>query len=79
MVPAGNKTKRLSSVNHTKTIHYHHHHDHQHYHNNRLGAPFWLFPYCLISQKKKKRSVTIEDSLQSTLSLYLIWLGFRVN
>ena len=26
MVPAGNKAKRLSSVNHTtKTIHYHHH------------------------------------------------------
>ena len=31
MVPAGNKTKRLSSVNHTtKTIHHHHHH-HYHY------------------------------------------------
>ena len=27
MVPAGNKAKRLSSVNHTtKTIHHHHHH-----------------------------------------------------
>ena len=26
MVPAGNKTKRLSSVNHTtRTIHHHHH------------------------------------------------------
>ena len=30
MVPAGNKAKRLSSVNHTtKTIH-HHHHLHHH-------------------------------------------------
>ena len=29
MVPAGNKAKRLSSVNHTtKTIHDHHHHHH---------------------------------------------------
>ena len=31
MVPAGNKAKRLSSVNHiTKTIHHHHHHHHHH-------------------------------------------------
>ena len=30
MVPAGNKGKRLSSVNHTtETIHHHHHHHHQ--------------------------------------------------
>ena len=30
MVPAGNKSKRLSLVNHTtKTIHRHHHHHHQ--------------------------------------------------
>ena len=29
MVPAGNKAKRLSSVNHTtKTFHHHHHHHH---------------------------------------------------
>ena len=28
MVPAGNKAKRLWSVNHTtKTIHHHHHHE----------------------------------------------------
>ena len=33
MVPAGNKAKRLSLVNHTtKTIH-HHHHDHHHHHH----------------------------------------------
>ena len=32
MVPAGNKTKCLSSVNHTtKTIHHHHHHHHHHH------------------------------------------------
>ena len=31
MIPAGNKAKRLSSVNHTtKTIHHHHHHHHHH-------------------------------------------------
>ena len=31
MVPAGNKAKRLSSVNHTiKTNHHHHHHHHHH-------------------------------------------------
>ena len=31
MVPARNKAKRLSSVNHTtKTIHHHHHHHHHH-------------------------------------------------
>ena len=30
MVPAGNKAKGLSSVNHTtETIHHHHHHHHQ--------------------------------------------------
>ena len=30
MVPAGNKAKRLSSVNHTtKTIHHHYHHHHR--------------------------------------------------
>ena len=32
MVPAGNKAKRLSSINHTtKTIHHHHHHHHHHH------------------------------------------------
>ena len=32
MVTAGNKAKRLSSVNHTtKTIHRHHHHHHHHH------------------------------------------------
>ena len=31
MVPAENKAKRLSSVNHTaRTIHHHHHHHHHH-------------------------------------------------
>ena len=33
MVPAGNKAKRLSLVNHTKkTIHHLHHHHHHHHH-----------------------------------------------
>ena len=32
MAPAGNKAKRLSSVNHTtKTIHHHHHYHHHHH------------------------------------------------
>ena len=36
VVPAGNKAKRLSLVNHTtKTIHDHHHHHHHHYHHIR--------------------------------------------
>ena len=34
MVPAGNKAKRFSSVNHTtKTIHHHHHHHRHHHHH----------------------------------------------
>ena len=33
MIPAGNKAKHLSSVNHTtKTIHHHHHLHHLHHH-----------------------------------------------
>ena len=37
MVSAGNKAKRLSSVNHTiKTIHHHHHHHHNHNHHKLL-------------------------------------------
>ena len=36
MVPAGNKAKRLSSVNHTtKTILHHHHHHHHHVINGK--------------------------------------------
>ena len=35
MIPAGNKAKRLSSVNHTtKTIHHHHHHHHHDHHHH---------------------------------------------
>ena len=36
MVPAGNKTKRLSSVNHTTKAINHHHHHHHHYHHHRI-------------------------------------------
>ena len=32
MVPAGNKTKRISPVNHTKKTILHHHHHHHHHH-----------------------------------------------
>ena len=37
MVPAGNKAKRLSLINHTtKTNHHHyHHHDHHHHHHQQ--------------------------------------------
>ena len=50
MVPAGNKAKRLSSVNHTiKTIHHHRHHHHHHqpfqdgdrYHIKASPLIFW--------------------------------------
>ena len=34
MVPAGNKARRLSSVNHTTKIIHHHHHHHHHYHHH---------------------------------------------
>ena len=35
VVPAGNKAKRLSSVNHTtKAIHHHHHHHHHHHYHH---------------------------------------------
>ena len=38
MVPAGNKVKRLSSINHTiKTIHHHHYHHHRFDNNNNLS------------------------------------------
>ena len=38
MVPAGNKAKCLSLVNHTtKAIHhYHHHHHHHHHHHQQI-------------------------------------------
>ena len=35
MVPAGNKAKRLSSVNHTTKTIYHYHHNHHHHHHHR--------------------------------------------
>ena len=37
MVPAGNKAKRLSSVNHTTKTNYHHHHQ------IMLKKVFWCF------------------------------------
>ena len=44
MVPAGNKAKRLSSVNHTtKTIHYHHHHP-SHSHAPQFSTSFSSSP-----------------------------------
>ena len=61
MVPAGNKTKRLSSVNHTtKTIHHHHHHHHHHHEASHFGESqekfkIWVldhtFTYLLVVQK----------------------------
>ena len=41
MVPAENKAKRLSSVNHTaKTIHHHHHHHYQGSLKDKILDPF---------------------------------------
>ena len=36
MVLAGNKAKRLSSVNHTVKVHHLHHHHHYHHHHHHI-------------------------------------------
>ena len=44
MVPAGNKAKRLSLVNHTaKTIHHHHYHHHHHAKIVKAFKPLTVF------------------------------------
>ena len=55
MVPAGNKAKLLSWVNHTtKIIHYHYHHHHHHHHQKKI---YWMIDWLLrafaISNSKK--------------------------
>ena len=53
MVPAGNKAKRLSLVNHTtKTIHHHHNDDHQNFKFSNFSLycnvdPLFYFEYGL--------------------------------
>ena len=48
MVPAGNKAKHLSSVNHTtKTIHHHHHH--HHHVNESIQYNYYFFSYWIFN------------------------------
>ena len=64
MVPAGNKAKRLSSVNHTtKTIHHHHHHHHNHHHR-----PLSLYSktFVLITQNLASHFISQYESAPST-------------
>ena len=67
MVPAGNKVKRLLSVNcTTKTIHHQHHHYHHYYHYQQLDVSafcFWSIPgifknsiFCIISKATSSKS-----------------------
>ena len=55
MVPAGNKAKCLSSVNHTtEKIHHphHHHHLHHHYHHHQMQLQQFLF--CMLMKTFQK-------------------------
>ena len=62
MVPAGYKTKRLSSVNHTrKTIHHHHHHHHHHH----------LFSYYSILPASPLCSIAIQSVLFLIVFIFL--------
>ena len=62
MVPAGNKAKRISSVNHTtKTIHHHHHH-----HNIAKENKTEIFPnifYCCYLVVKTHSSIEFQNSI----------------
>ena len=63
MVSAGNKTKRLSSVNHTtKIIHHHHRHHHPSAHSTRHGINSLLFR-CSLLWNNLSRETT--DSLST--------------
>ena len=54
MVPAGNKAKLLSWVNHTtKIIHYHYHHHHHHHQKKIYWMIDWLLRGFAISNSKK--------------------------
>ena len=62
MVPAGNKSNRLSSVNHTrKTIHHHHHHHHHHH----------LLSYYSILPASPLCSITIQSVLFLLVFIFL--------
>ena len=54
MVPAGNKVKHLSSVNHTtKTIHHHHHgHEYFSHHSGGTGRNVIIFGVDMNSSSK---------------------------
>ena len=86
MVPSGNKTKRLSSVNHTtKAIHHHHHHYHRTYQQRRQKAyPNLKLPRgrsCLrlemaklANKKNGYRSVIVITFIRH---IFAIWWRFR--
>ena len=60
MVPAGNKAKSLSPVNHTtKTIHHHHHHHHHHHQ---------IYPNASIYNIKNKDTLQEKFFLEENLS-----------
>ena len=66
MVPAGNKAKRLSSVNHTtKAIHHHHHHRIS---DKGLADVVGIYTHIILFKAKKSNSSRIwkEDGPSST-------------
>ena len=70
MVPARNKTKHFSSVNHTtKTVHHHHHH---HYHNHHhLIIISELDRSSLVLTFSSPKNSTLE-SMQKAIFIFLI-------
>ena len=91
MVPAGNKAKRLSSVNHTtKTIRHHHHHHHQAFFNSK----FWSRKNAIVYSVEKSSPAhtangkkgyvcfwwkTNTRARQQTLNILLILLYQKLN
>ena len=68
MVPAGNKAKRLSSVNHTtKTIHHHHHHHLHRVHKFSLSSTL-RNSFCL---QRSFRSLDVSGKLALKVNVRL--------
>ena len=64
MVPAGNKAKRLSWVNHTtKTIHHNHRHLHYRHHLRIFGLKFakCIVMYEIIKPKSSERKFSCKN------------------
>ena len=79
MVLAGNKAKRLLSINHTKkTIHHHHNHHHHHHY------PQVLLKECKYVEKKEIRHINDFSSSNESdeeyifFDKYLSWLLFNL-